>query len=97
MDKLENLATAVGVTGSPILLDALAYVEGEVIGRLETEENTIFLADVVAAKRLRDGSRLRIGPAWSFLGKDWADYYQARLATLVSDCRRRRGLPESTG
>jgi hypothetical protein len=69
-------------------------VEGRVIGRLETEENTIFLGDVVAAGRLRDGDRLRNGPSRSLLGQEWTDYYYAmRLPNLIADARRRRGLP----
>lgn len=92
MDKLEGLAATAGVTGSPILADALGYVEGNVIGRLETEENTIFVADVVAAGRLREGPRLRIGRAWSLLGKEWTDYYQQRHLLEIADCQRRRGL-----
>jgi flavin reductase (DIM6/NTAB) family NADH-FMN oxidoreductase RutF len=55
--------TTDGVRGCPILVDALCYVEGRVVGKLETEENTIFLGDVVAAGRLREGDRLRNGQA----------------------------------
>jgi flavin reductase (DIM6/NTAB) family NADH-FMN oxidoreductase RutF len=58
MDKLTGFETTDGVTGCPILADALCYVEGRVIGKLETEENTIFLGDVVAAGRLRNDERL---------------------------------------
>jgi flavin reductase (DIM6/NTAB) family NADH-FMN oxidoreductase RutF len=94
MDKLAGFETTDGVTGCPILVDALCYVEGRVIGKLETEENTIFLGDVVAAGRLRDGERLRNGPSRSLLGQEWTDYYYGtRYPNLIADARRRRGLP----
>jgi flavin reductase (DIM6/NTAB) family NADH-FMN oxidoreductase RutF len=94
MDKLAGFETADGVTGCPILADALCYVEGRVIGKLETEESTIFLGDVAAAGRLRDGERLRNGASRSLLGQEWTDYYYGRrLPNLIADARRRRGLP----
>jgi flavin reductase (DIM6/NTAB) family NADH-FMN oxidoreductase RutF len=97
MDKLAGFETTDGVTGCPILADALCYVEGRVIGKLETEENTIFLGDVVAAGRLRNGERLRNGPSRSLLGQEWTDYYYGtRLPNLIADARRRRGLPAPT-
>jgi flavin reductase (DIM6/NTAB) family NADH-FMN oxidoreductase RutF len=94
MDKHAGLETTDGMTGCPILADALCYVEGRVIGKLETEENTIFLGDVVAAGRLRDGDRLRNGQSRSLVGQEWTDYYYGtRLPNLSADARRRRGLP----
>jgi flavin reductase (DIM6/NTAB) family NADH-FMN oxidoreductase RutF len=51
-DKIGQFATKQGVTGSPILLDALSYVEGRVVGTLDATENTTFLADLVAAEIL---------------------------------------------
>jgi flavin reductase (DIM6/NTAB) family NADH-FMN oxidoreductase RutF len=95
MDKLAPFETITGITGCPILADALCYVEGRVIGKLETEENTIFLGDVVSAGRLREGGRLRSGQARLLLGEEWTDYYYGRrLPNLIADARRRRGLPE---
>src|SRR6202000_2246682 len=63
-DKISAFETKEGVTGSPILLDALSYVEGRVMASLDIQESTIFVADVVAAERLRDGERLRVRAAW---------------------------------
>ena len=51
-DKIDPVRTKPGVTGSPILLDALSYVEADCVMALDTEESTIFVADVVAAERL---------------------------------------------
>jgi flavin reductase (DIM6/NTAB) family NADH-FMN oxidoreductase RutF len=92
-DKLGGLATRKGVTGSPILLDALSYLEGRVIDSLVTEENTIFLADVVAAERLRDGRRLAIGEAWAKLPAEWVAGYELRHLQYEETARAARGLP----
>lgn len=92
-DKLGAFATREGVTGSPILLDALTYVEGRVIGELVSEENTIFLAEVVAAERLRDGRRLAIGEAWSKLPPEWVAAYERGHIEHEAAARAARGLP----
>jgi flavin reductase (DIM6/NTAB) family NADH-FMN oxidoreductase RutF len=46
-DKLEGLSICVGKTGSPIWVDALAWLEARVEGRLETGDRTLYLAEVV--------------------------------------------------
>jgi flavin reductase (DIM6/NTAB) family NADH-FMN oxidoreductase RutF len=91
-DKITPFATKPGVTGAPILLDALSYVEGRVVASLDAEENTIFLADVVAAERLREGERLRIGTAWGKLPPEWIEQYQANHVPQLENARRNRGL-----
>jgi flavin reductase (DIM6/NTAB) family NADH-FMN oxidoreductase RutF len=92
-DKLSGLRTKEGVTGSPILLDALSYVEGRVVGNLVNEENTIFLADVVASERLQDGKRLTIGEAWGRLPPEWVLTYEANHLAQENAARVARGLP----
>jgi flavin reductase (DIM6/NTAB) family NADH-FMN oxidoreductase RutF len=97
-DKLAPFATRTGVTGSPILLDALSYVEGRVVNTMDAEENTVFLADVVAAARLRRGKRLDINEAWQALAPEWIAAYERSHAAQVDDARRRRGLgPAESG
>jgi flavin reductase (DIM6/NTAB) family NADH-FMN oxidoreductase RutF len=91
-DKLDPFDTKPGVTGAPILLDALSYVEGRVVASLDAQENTIFLADVVAAERLRAGERLRIGPAWAKLPPEWIEQYEANHVPQLQSARRHRGL-----
>jgi flavin reductase (DIM6/NTAB) family NADH-FMN oxidoreductase RutF len=94
-DKLSGLATKPGVTGSPILLDALSYVEGRVVGTLDAEENTIFLADVVAAERFSTRERLQIGEAWRSLPKEWIERYERNHVPQLESARRNRGLVTS--
>jgi flavin reductase (DIM6/NTAB) family NADH-FMN oxidoreductase RutF len=95
-DKLGAFHTKAGVTGCPILLDALSYVEGRVVNTMDADENTVFLADVVAAGRLQRGSRLDIDEAWRHLPQNWIASYEHRHAAQVADARRRRGLGEQT-
>jgi flavin reductase (DIM6/NTAB) family NADH-FMN oxidoreductase RutF len=91
-DKMEPFRTKPGVTGTPILLDSLAYVEGRVSGSLDNEENTIFVADVVAAERFRRGGRLNIGEAWSKLPKEWIEQYDKNHVPQLESAKRLRGL-----
>lgn len=91
-DKLGRFETKEGVTGSPILLDALSYVEGRVVRTLDCDENTVFLADVVAAERLRRGPRLAIGDAWAKLPPEWVEAYERGHVAQEEAARRARGL-----
>jgi hypothetical protein len=50
-DKLGAFPARTGVTGSPILTDALTYLEARVVDTLDGEELTGFLADVVSVER----------------------------------------------
>ncbi|HEX5586469.1 MAG TPA: flavin reductase family protein [Acidimicrobiia bacterium] len=92
-DKLGGLRTKVGVTGVPILLDTLAYVEARVCGSLDNEENTIFVGDVVASERFRPrGKRLDIGAAWKQLPPEWITEYDHNHEPQLADSKRRRGI-----
>jgi flavin reductase (DIM6/NTAB) family NADH-FMN oxidoreductase RutF len=87
------LRTRPGLSGVPILTDALAYVEARVCGTLDNDENTIFVGDVIASERLRPkGGRLHINEAWGRLPRDWIEQYEHNHAGQLEDARRRRGL-----
>jgi flavin reductase (DIM6/NTAB) family NADH-FMN oxidoreductase RutF len=89
-DKIAQFDTKPGVTGSPILLDALSYVEGRVVHVLDVDESTIFVADVVASERLGDGERLRVGPAWSALPREWIEQYEHNHVPQLESARKYR-------
>jgi len=59
-DKMAGITAKPGVTGSPILADTLTYVEARVVGTLDAQELTIFLADVVGGGRHRSGELLTL-------------------------------------
>jgi flavin reductase (DIM6/NTAB) family NADH-FMN oxidoreductase RutF len=92
-DKLAQFRTKEGVTGVPILLDALGYVEGRVVHSLDNDENTLFICDVVAAEKFGSGPKLNIGTAWSRLPSEWTEQYERNHIHQTNDARRRRGLP----
>ena len=93
-DKLAPFATKPGVTGVPILTEALGYVEGRVVHWVDCEENTVFICDVVASERLRPGSRLNISTAWRKLPTEWTEQYERNHVHQTNAARRERGLPE---
>jgi flavin reductase (DIM6/NTAB) family NADH-FMN oxidoreductase RutF len=91
-DKMKAFRTKPGVTGTPILLDALAYVEARVTGSLDNDENTIFVGDVVASERFRKGGRLNIGEAWGKLPKEWIEQYDKNHEPQLESAKKYRGL-----
>jgi flavin reductase (DIM6/NTAB) family NADH-FMN oxidoreductase RutF len=92
-DKMALLRTKLGVTGAPVLTDALAYVEARVCGSLDNTENTIFVGDVVQSERLRSrGGRLHINEAWSKLPPEWIEQYEHNHVGQLADSKRRRGI-----
>jgi flavin reductase (DIM6/NTAB) family NADH-FMN oxidoreductase RutF len=91
-DKMKPFRTKPGVTGTPILLDALAYVEARVTGSLDNDENTIFVGDVVASERFRKGGRLNIGEAWGKLPKEWIEQYDKNHEPQLESAKKYRGL-----
>lgn len=92
-DKIAKLRSKEGELGCPILLDALSYVEGELVHTLDVDESTIFVADVVAAAKLNDGGRLNIGEAWEKLPPEWIEQYEANHLPQLQSARQYRGLP----
>ena len=44
----EGLAISRGLTGLPLLTDALGYLEGDVTGRLEAGDHTLYLVEIQA-------------------------------------------------
>jgi flavin reductase (DIM6/NTAB) family NADH-FMN oxidoreductase RutF len=50
VDKLTGLHVSAGITGSPLLCDALAWLECRVESRLDTGDRTVYLAEVVEAE-----------------------------------------------
>lgn len=92
-DKMQGLATRHGVSGAPILCDALSVVECKVVKSFDCDETTFFLGDVVAAKRLAKGLPLDVARAWAELGEDWTSAYERRHNDgLIAEARKARGL-----
>ena len=91
-DKMAGIAAGAGVTGSPILAETLTYVEARVVGTLDAEELTIFLADVVGGGRHRSGELLTLQKLRENLPKEWLAEWATSRQRQVNEARRRRGL-----
>lgn len=89
-DKMAGLAWHAGITGSPILEDALRYVEAQVVATLDAEEMTIFLGRVVAAGTCRDGEVLSWAAARKRMPDEWVKTYEANRKHQQAEARRRR-------
>jgi flavin reductase (DIM6/NTAB) family NADH-FMN oxidoreductase RutF len=50
VDKLDGLAMSTSMSGTPILSDAIAWLDCRVESRLDTGDRTIFLAEVLDSK-----------------------------------------------
>jgi flavin reductase (DIM6/NTAB) family NADH-FMN oxidoreductase RutF len=59
-DKLDGLAVRAGLTGSPVLTDALAWLDCRVEGRLDTGDRTVYLAEVIDGAAVRPGEFMRV-------------------------------------
>jgi flavin reductase (DIM6/NTAB) family NADH-FMN oxidoreductase RutF len=92
-DKLGMFPSRSGVTGSPILTDALTYVEARVVATLDGGELTGFLGDVVGGERLHDGEVLTARILREHMPAEWQAEWQASLGRQLAEARRLRGLP----
>lgn len=61
--KVEETPHRPGITGCPILTDALGAVECRVTGEMPAGDSTLFLAEAVNAELLREGSPLTMAAA----------------------------------
>ena len=81
-DKLGSLRYTIGVTGSPVLQDALAYLECRVVNRMDAGDRVVLLADVVAGQRLNQGDLLTYDHFLSTASEELTAEYHAYMAPL---------------
>lgn len=93
-DKLGSVSWNPGATGSPILADALSYVEARVVGTLDSGDMTVFLAEVVAGQRLREGEPLQWPAARERMPAEWLAEYDANQERQRRLARMRLGLAD---
>lgn len=68
-DKLVEVEFVRGVTGCPILLDSLGFVECEVVGEVAAGDHTVFVGRVVEAGAHREGTVLELKQTpWQYGG-----------------------------
>ena len=93
-DKMAALEWRPGVTGSPILSQALSFVEARVVKAFDADEMTVFLGDVVAGERMRPGEALTWRVARKQMPQEWIDEYNANQERQRAEARRLRGIAE---
>jgi flavin reductase (DIM6/NTAB) family NADH-FMN oxidoreductase RutF len=76
--KLGAVATHAGVTGSPILDDAVAHLEARIVATLDGDELTVVLADVVAGAAGRDTPYLTIDFVRERMPPEWEAEWEHR-------------------
>jgi flavin reductase (DIM6/NTAB) family NADH-FMN oxidoreductase RutF len=92
-DKLARLRIKRGVTGVPILTDALSVVECRVVKSFDCDEMTFFLGDVVGNEKLAKGLPLSAVQLWGALEPEWThDYERRHTDGLQAQARIARGL-----
>jgi flavin reductase (DIM6/NTAB) family NADH-FMN oxidoreductase RutF len=92
-DKMAGLNLTRGVTGAPILMDALSVVECRVVKSFDCDEMTFFLGDVVGSEKLAKGIPLSAVQLWGALPPEWIhDYERRHTDGLQAIARRDRGL-----
>lgn len=91
-DKLAGMRLRTGVTGSPILLDTLAYVECRVVRAMDGDDMTSFLADVVDGARLHEGAPMTWPECRAQLPPDWLAEYEANQEYQRTVARSYLGL-----
>jgi len=79
-DKFAGLQMTTAATGSPILLDAFAWLDCRVETRLDTGDRTIYVAAVVEAGLLRDARPLNLPRLLKLAPPEKRDLLRSQLA-----------------
>lgn len=70
LDKLADFDVTGWVTGAPILCEAIAAFDCRVEVRFETGDRTIYLLEVLEARKMKDESALRFSDLWKAADSD---------------------------
>ena len=89
-EKLATIPHRPGLTGSPVLLEALSYVEARVATSLDAGDVSVVIADVVAGEILRDGTPLTIDVVQDRLPAEWLGEWEERRVHELTEARLRR-------
>jgi len=90
--KLDGIATRQGSSGSPVLDAAVAYLEAQVVAKLDAQELTVVLGDVVASGGASRVDFLTIEDVRERLPAQVMDEWARRFEAEVAAARRLRGL-----
>ncbi len=83
-EKLKGIPYRLGVTGSPILKDALAYADCKVINRMDGGDMTAFLVSVVDGGVINRGDWMTLDYFYSVAPPEWTAEYGEKLSRSVA-------------
>ena len=81
-DKLGALSHSTGVTGSPLLDSAVAYMECRVVNQMDAGDREVFLGEVVAAGKLKEAELLTYPHFLSSSSPEMMEEYRNYMAPL---------------
>ena len=88
-DKLAGIELTSAVTGTPLLADCLGWLDCKVIARYDAGDHVFYWADVVAGRRVGEGSPLTDKDFFAAAGPE---RMQRLFANLQEDLRTQRPL-----
>ncbi len=86
-DKLAEVATTTGSSGSPLLAECFGYLDCRVINAMDGGDMTCFLADVLDGKTLAQGEPLWWRDARRQLPAEWTAQWEKKQSSEIATSR----------
>ena len=93
-DKMAMVPHTVGVTGSPLLDSAVAYMECRIVNSMDAGDREVFLAEVVAGQQLKQAELLTynhfLTTATPEMMEEYRSYMEPRRSTIAEMAKQLR-------
>ena len=93
-DKIATVPHTVGVTGSPLLDSAVAYMECRIVNSMDAGDREVFLAEVVAGQQLKQAELLTynhfLTTATPEMMEEYRSYMEPRRSTITEMAKQLR-------
>ncbi len=86
-DKLAEVATTTGSSGSPLLAECFGYLDCRVVNAMDGGDMTCFLADVLDGKTLAEGEPLWWRDARRQLPSEWLTRWENQQSSEIANSR----------
>ncbi len=86
-DKLAEVATTTGSSGSPLLAECFGYLDCRVVNAMDGGDMTCFLADVLDGKTLAEGEPLWWRDARRQLPSEWMTRWENQQSSEIATSR----------
>ena len=90
-DKLKDVATTSGESGSLLLTDCFGYLDCRVINAMDGGDMTCFLADVLDGKTIAEGEPLWWRDARREMPQEWLERWEEKQSSEIAISRTRMG------